>query len=156
MSQLPGRTRIEVMGAASSNRILFLNVLAFTICFAAWTMYGVLGAFLTDNRILTLDRAQLGWLIGTPLLTGSILRLPLGVLTDRYGGKPMYIITMLVSAVHAMFTADQFDKIAKALPLRKLGRPRDVANAVVFLASDAAGHITGQVLSVSGGYSMIG
>ena len=98
MSQLPGRTRIEVMGAASSNRILFLNVLAFTICFAAWTMYGVLGAFLTDNRILTLDRAQLGWLIGTPLLTGSILRLPLGVLTDRYGGKPMYIITMLVSA----------------------------------------------------------
>jgi 2-hydroxycyclohexanecarboxyl-CoA dehydrogenase len=56
----------------------------------------------------------------------------------------------------AMFTADQFDKIAKALPLRKLGRPRDVANAVVFLASDAAGHVTGQVLSVSGGYSMIG
>jgi NAD(P)-dependent dehydrogenase (short-subunit alcohol dehydrogenase family) len=57
----------------------------------------------------------------------------------------------------AMFTAEQFDRIAKALPLRKLGRPRDVANAVVFLASDAAaGHITGQVLSVSGGYSMVG
>ena len=54
------------------------------------------------------------------------------------------------------FTADQFDKIAKALPLRKLGRPRDIANAVLFLASDAAGHITGQVLSVSGGYSMAG
>jgi NAD(P)-dependent dehydrogenase (short-subunit alcohol dehydrogenase family) len=57
----------------------------------------------------------------------------------------------------SMFTAEQFEKIAKALPLRKLGRPRDVANAVVFLASDvAAGHITGQVLSVSGGYSMVG
>ena len=57
----------------------------------------------------------------------------------------------------SMFTADQFDKIAKALPLRKLGRPRDIANAVVFLASDAvAGHVTGQVLSVSGGYSMVG
>lgn len=58
---------------------------------------------------------------------------------------------------NSMFTDDQLDKVARALPLRKLGRPRDVANAVVFLASDAvAGHVTGQVLSVSGGYSMIG
>lgn len=56
----------------------------------------------------------------------------------------------------SMFTPDQLDKVARSLPLRKLGRPRDVANAVVFLASDAAGHITGQVLSVSGGYSMVG
>ena len=54
------------------------------------------------------------------------------------------------------FTPEQFEKIAKTLPLRKLGRPEDVANAVVFLSSPVAGHITGQVLSVSGGYSMIG
>ena len=47
--------------------------------------------------------------------------------------------------------------VAKALPLRKVGRPQDIANAVVFLSSaKAAGHVTGQVLSVSGGYSMIG
>ncbi len=57
----------------------------------------------------------------------------------------------------SMFTADQIDKIAKSLPLKKVGRPKDIANAVVFLASNAvAGHITGQVLSVSGGYSMVG
>ena len=55
-----------------------------------------------------------------------------------------------------MFTAEQLEKVAKALPLKKVGRPADVANAVLFLASDAAGHVTGQVLSVSGGYSMIG
>jgi 2-hydroxycyclohexanecarboxyl-CoA dehydrogenase len=55
-----------------------------------------------------------------------------------------------------MFSADQFEKIAKTLPLLKLGRPGDIANAVVFLSSAAAGHVTGQVLSVSGGYSMIG
>lgn len=56
-----------------------------------------------------------------------------------------------------MFTPDQLEKVARSLPLRKVGRPRDVANAVMFLASDSvAGHITGQVLSVSGGYSMIG
>lgn len=56
----------------------------------------------------------------------------------------------------SMFTPEQLEKVARSLPLRKLGRPQDVANAVVFLASDAAGHITGQVLSVSGGYSMVG
>ena len=56
-----------------------------------------------------------------------------------------------------MFTAEQVEKIAKALPLRKIGRPSDIANAVVFFASPiAAGHVTGQVLSVSGGYSMVG
>jgi len=56
-----------------------------------------------------------------------------------------------------MFTEEQFAKIAAALPLKKLGRPSDVANAVLFLASDtAAGNVTGQVLSVSGGYSMTG
>jgi NAD(P)-dependent dehydrogenase (short-subunit alcohol dehydrogenase family) len=57
----------------------------------------------------------------------------------------------------AMFTAEQLEKIAGNLPLKKLGDPNDIANAVMFLASDAAaGYITGQVLSVSGGYSMIG
>jgi 2-hydroxycyclohexanecarboxyl-CoA dehydrogenase len=45
--------------------------------------------------------------------------------------------------------------IAKAYPLGKIGRPEDIANAVLFLASDRAGHITGQTLSVSGGYTMI-
>jgi len=45
-------------------------------------------------------------------------------------------------------------RIAKAYPLRRVGRPEDVANAVVFLASDAASFITGQTLSVSGGYTM--
>jgi len=57
----------------------------------------------------------------------------------------------------AMFTDNQFAKIAASLPLKQPGRPKDIANVVAFLSSDAvAGHITGQVLSVSGGYSMIG
>jgi 2-hydroxycyclohexanecarboxyl-CoA dehydrogenase len=57
----------------------------------------------------------------------------------------------------SMFTAEQLEKVAKSLPLKKIGRPHEVANAVLFLASNAAaGHVTGQVMSVSGGYSMIG
>ncbi len=55
------------------------------------------------------------------------------------------------------FTPEQMEKVAKSMPLRKLGRPQDIANAVIFMASaKSAGHITGQVLSVSGGYSMVG
>jgi 2-hydroxycyclohexanecarboxyl-CoA dehydrogenase len=45
--------------------------------------------------------------------------------------------------------------LARAIPLRRLGRPEDVAAAVVFLASDAAAYITGQTLSVSGGLTMV-
>ena len=57
---------------------------------------------------------------------------------------------------NSFFTPEQYEKIAKTLPLRRLGRGEDIANAVVFLASPAAGYVTGQVLSVSGGYTMIG
>ncbi|MFZ3047867.1 MAG: SDR family oxidoreductase [Desulfatirhabdiaceae bacterium] len=53
------------------------------------------------------------------------------------------------------FSPEVIEKAAKAYPLRKVGKPEDTANAVVFLASDCAGHITGQTLSVSGGYTMI-
>jgi 2-hydroxycyclohexanecarboxyl-CoA dehydrogenase len=53
------------------------------------------------------------------------------------------------------FTPDQQEAAAKRYPLRRLGRAKDVANAVVFLASDAADFITGQTLSASGGYTMI-
>ena len=47
--------------------------------------------------------------------------------------------------------ADALDASAAATPLRRLGEPADVANAIAFLASEQARHITGQVLSVSGG-----
>lgn len=46
------------------------------------------------------------------------------------------------------------EKLVKATPLRRLGTPEDIASAVLFLASAQAGHITGQVLSVSGGITM--
>lgn len=64
--------------------------------------------------------------------------------------------TSMWTSRDSMFTPEQFEKIAKALPLKRIGRPADIAKAVVFLSSGAAGYITGQVLSVSGGYSMVG
>lgn len=51
-------------------------------------------------------------------------------------------------------TPEVKEKMAKAYPLRRLGKAEDVAGAVLFLASDAAGWITGQAISVDGGYTM--
>ena len=87
-----------------------MNTLAFTVCFAVWTMYGVLITFLVDQRVLVLDKAQVGWLIGIPILTGSLLRLPVGYLSDRYGGRPVYLGVMLFAAVATYVTsyADSF------------------------------------------------
>ena len=48
------------------------------------------------------------------------------------------------------------DGLVRAIPFRRLGTPEEVAHAVRFFASDGAGFITGQVLSVSGGLTMAG
>ena len=76
-----------------------MNTLAFTVCFACWMTYGVLVTFLTDNGLFAWDKVHVGWLIGIPVLTGSVMRLPVGILTDRYGGRVVYTWLMVLSAV---------------------------------------------------------
>ncbi len=80
-------------------QVLTLNTVAFTVCFAVWTMNGVLVTYLIDQGVFAWDKAQIGWLIGIPVLTGSILRLPIGVLTDKYGGRIVYGVLMIVAAI---------------------------------------------------------
>ena len=79
--------------------VLTMNTLAFTVCFMCWMMNGVLITFLVDNGVFRWTPAEMGWLIGIPVLTGSITRLPIGILTDKYGGRIVYGLLMLVSAV---------------------------------------------------------
>ncbi len=58
-------------------------------------------------------------------------------------------------AVGQFFTPEAREKATKRYPLRRLGKPEDVANVVVFLVSDMASFVTGQTISVSGGYTMM-
>lgn len=82
-----------------ANTVLAMNTLAFTVCFACWMMNGVLITYLVENALFSWDKAQMGWLIGIPVLSGAVLRLPVGILTDKYGGRIVFGIVMLLSAI---------------------------------------------------------
>lgn len=82
-----------------SHRTLFFNTLAFMVCFAAWMINGVLITFLVNFGIFSWSSVQVGWLLGVPVLVGSVLRLPAGLLTDKFGGRPVMIAILLLSAL---------------------------------------------------------
>ncbi|HTG64903.1 MAG TPA: MFS transporter, partial [Flavobacterium sp.] len=84
---------------SKSHRMLFLNTLAFTVCFACWTLNGVLVTYLVDKGIFNWSVVQVGWLLGIPILTGSIMRLPIGILTDKFGGKYVFSLLLLLCSI---------------------------------------------------------
>jgi NNP family nitrate/nitrite transporter-like MFS transporter len=73
------------------------STFAFTICFAVWMMFAVIG--IPIKQSLGLNETQFGLLAATPVLTGSLIRLPLGMWTDKYGGRIVYFILMLSTVV---------------------------------------------------------
>ncbi|MCC7463871.1 MAG: MFS transporter [Gammaproteobacteria bacterium] len=73
-----------------------MSTLAFTVCFAVWTIFAIVGIQIKDE--LGLSDTQFGLLVGTPILTGSLCRIFLGVWSDQYGGRIVYVLTMLASA----------------------------------------------------------
>ncbi|MEB0121562.1 nitrate/nitrite transporter [Pseudomonas sp. CCI1.2] len=73
--------------------VLGMSTLAFTVCFMVWMMFAVLGVPIKE--LLQLNETQFGLLAATPVLTGSLVRLPLGLLTDRFGGRCVFFILML-------------------------------------------------------------
>lgn len=69
-----------------------MNTVGFTACFAVWVMFSIIGIPIKTG--LSLSETQFGVLVATPILTGSILRLPLGMMTDKYGGRPVFFWLM--------------------------------------------------------------
>ena len=76
-----------------------MNTLAFTACFAVWMMNGVLVTFLVDSGVYRWTPAEMGWLIGIPVLAGALARLPLGLAADKWGGRPVFGALLVLSAV---------------------------------------------------------
>ena len=97
MHELDGVTR------GDQYRALGLSTLAFTVCFAVWTIFSIIGVKIKQE--LGLSETQFGLLVATPILTGSISRIFLGVWTDQYGGRVMLPLQMLITAVSVWLLA---------------------------------------------------
>lgn len=89
------------MTAAEQKRkawsVVIASTFAFTMCFMVWMMFAVIG--IPIKKTLDLNETQFGLLVAMPVLTGSLIRLPLGMLTDKFGGRIVFAILMAVVIV---------------------------------------------------------
>ncbi|WP_323780944.1 MFS transporter [Thalassovita sp.] len=93
---------------ADQTRALSLSTIAFTACFAVWTIFSIIGVAIKAE--LSLNDTQFGLLVATPILTGSITRLFLGVWTEKYGGRLVFSSQMILTALAtwALTLADSY------------------------------------------------
>lgn len=95
----------------SATVALVLSTIAFAVCFYGWTLFGPLAPSL--QKSLGLTELQIGWLVAIPVVLGSLMRIPLGFLSQRFGGRAVFIglmagvtLPLLAIAVwHASFAA---------------------------------------------------
>jgi len=88
---------MQQVASKRSNQILCMSTLAFAACFAVWTIFSIIG--ISIKAQLGLNETAFGLLIATPILTGSLIRMPLGIWSDRYGGRFVFVMVMLTSAL---------------------------------------------------------
>src|ERR1041385_27639 len=89
----------------TNRRHVALGTISFTVCFATW---GLIGAFAPRFReTFHLDANQTAFLVAVPVLLGSLARIPMGILTDRFGGRAVFSILMAVVALPVWLVPDQ-------------------------------------------------
>jgi NNP family nitrate/nitrite transporter-like MFS transporter len=92
----------KAKGAVMANEgkaysVLASSTLAFTVCFTIWMMFGVIG--IPIKTALHLNETEFGLLTAMPVLTGSLIRVPLGIWTDRFGGRIVLFLLMLSTVI---------------------------------------------------------
>jgi len=101
---------------------LFFNTVAFTVCFAAWVVFSVLAVPLSSLYGLT--HFEKGLLVAVPIFLGSVLRFPVGALTDRWGPQVTFPLVMMIGAVAAFgasFTSSYWQLLICGLFLGLVG-----------------------------------
>lgn len=83
--------------------VLAVTTWAFMVCFAVWLMFGVIGIPIRNE--LGLNGAEFGLLTSTPVLTGALFRLPLGIWTDRFGGRIVMFLLLVACAAPVWFAS---------------------------------------------------
>ena len=88
--------------------VLVSSTVSFTVCFMIWMMLAVVG--IPIKKQLGLSETEFGFLAALPVLSGSLIRVPLGIWTDKFGGRIVMFVLMLlsVSAIFAMQYATQY------------------------------------------------
>ena len=97
-------------------RALLVSTIAFTACFAVWTIFSIIGIRIKYE--IGLNDTQFGLLVATPILTGSLTRLFLGIWTDQYGGRIVFTLLMLIASICTWcltFANDYYQCIIAAL-----------------------------------------
>src|SRR5512140_3882559 len=84
--------------------VVTASTTAFTVCFMVWMMFAVIG--IPIKKTLNLNEPQFGILVALPVLTGSLIRLPLGMWTDRFGGRIVFFILMLSTVIPIWLISD--------------------------------------------------
>jgi len=85
----------EISNPKKAWSVLIVSTLAFTVCFMVWMMFGVIG--IPIKKMLNLNATEFGLLTATPVLTGSLIRVPLGIWTDRFGGRIVMAVLMAIT-----------------------------------------------------------
>jgi NNP family nitrate/nitrite transporter-like MFS transporter len=88
---------LDGISTGQQTKSLAVSTVAFTVCFAVWTIFSIIGIKIKQN--LGLNDTQFGLLVATPILTGSLSRIFLGIWTDQYGGRIVYFCLMLTTSV---------------------------------------------------------
>jgi len=88
-----------------NRRHVALGVISFTVCFAAWGLISAFAPRFRENFHLTASETAL--LVAIPVLLGSLARIPMGILTDRFGGRAVFSILMAAVAVPVWFVPQQ-------------------------------------------------
>jgi len=90
---------MSAQGPSSSAKHLALGTMSFTVCFAVW---GLISAFASQFRTqFGLSATQTAFLVAVPVLLGSLARIPMGILADRFGGRLVFALLMSAVAVPA-------------------------------------------------------
>jgi NNP family nitrate/nitrite transporter-like MFS transporter len=95
--------RTSEQPAEGARQALWSSTIAFTVCFAVWTIFSIIGLGVKDQ--LGLSETAFGLLIGTPILTGSLTRVVLGVWADQFGGRRVLAGVMIAAAIATFLTS---------------------------------------------------
>jgi len=82
---------------SKAGQVLASSTISFTVCFAIWMMFAVLG--IPIKTMLRLNETQFGLLAAMPVLSGSLVRVPLGIWCDKYGGRIVFFLLMLAAVI---------------------------------------------------------